>query len=142
MCPNNRSAPSFPNAFQGPDIDQADGMNAFLIESCTRVLRDPLPKPSRYCLAASTAMSSLAGNLSIVASSVAEPSGFAGLFNPIMVVADLDEVQFACGHVYRIFAEGLRAEDPDAYGQENYSAGPSHALEESAPIDAVVNEES
>ena len=61
-----------------------------------------------------------------------------GLVESDMAIADLDEVKFALGSGGRSLAESPRAEDAAADGPENSGAGPSHALQESASIDAVV----
>ena len=61
-----------------------------------------------------------------------------GLVESDMTVADLDEIQFAFGAARRVLTEGLGGEYSAADRPDDTCAGPGHALEKTASIDAVV----
>ena len=55
-----------------------------------------------------------------------------------VAVADLDESKFAFGAGGCILAERARTENSSGNGPDYAAAGPSHALQESAPGDTVI----
>ena len=55
-----------------------------------------------------------------------------------MAIADLDEIQFAPAAARHFLSECPRTKNAAANGPDDAGAGPCHAFQESAPVDAVV----
>src|ERR1039457_494415 len=61
-----------------------------------------------------------------------------GFVESNMAVADLNEIHFAFGAACGVLTESLRAEHSAADRPDDSGAGPCHAFQESASIDAIV----